>query len=360
MESVIQIDNFEKRYPQGLLCSLNSAPEGFGVVYLLTNLVNDKVYVGQTWVGIKRRWEQHLEQARNGGKYYISKALRKHGEEKFSVGILGWEKTQTGLNNLESLWILLLNSIDSEVGYNSKHGGSTGKLAPKTIKRMSDAAHLSWENSERRENLSVSMKERWADPEFRKRTLTAMASPETKEKVSAERKMRYSDPEQRQKISAAGIRRYADPEERKKAAKIQEKRWENPEEREKRSAVSKQIWSIPGFRAKQSQAITEGMRKRRLKTGENKNMITPETLFTYVLRFAKRSEDSGNGTQYPTFRQITNRFHVNYDQIEDAVNDGQGREGCGSYFGVSVGVQIQGAGYAEHATRGEYQVEAEP
>lgn len=86
-------------------------------------------------------------------------------------------------------------------------------------------------------------------------------------------------------------------------------------------------------------------------------VMTPQMLFDYVDRFATRAEKRDEGTQYPTFRQIQKRFHVSYDAIEDAVADGQG---IGQYFGVAIGVQIRGFGYAQSEHRGEYQVEAEP
>ena len=88
--------------------------------------------------------------------------------------------------------------------------------------------------------------------------------------------------------------------------------------------------------------------------------MTSQELFKYADSFARRSEVAGYGTKYPTFRQVANRFKVTYDQIEDAVADGQCRDGCGQYFGVSIGIAISGVGYAEHDTRGEYEVEAEP
>ena len=86
--------------------------------------------------------------------------------------------------------------------------------------------------------------------------------------------------------------------------------------------------------------------------------MTPEALYKYAANFARRSEATDKGTVWPTFRQIAKRFGVKYDDIEDAVNDGQGRDGCGEYFGVSIGIAIQGVGYAQHDTRGEYVVEA--
>lgn len=87
--------------------------------------------------------------------------------------------------------------------------------------------------------------------------------------------------------------------------------------------------------------------------------MTGEQLFKYADRFALRSEARGEGTQWPTFRQIAKRFKVRHYEIEDAVESSQGSDWIrGGYFGVAVGVQIQGVGYAEHDTRGEYQVEA--
>ena len=88
--------------------------------------------------------------------------------------------------------------------------------------------------------------------------------------------------------------------------------------------------------------------------------LTAQQLFNYANKFARRSESKGNGTQYPTFRQVAKRFKVSYDQIEDAIADGQGRSGCGDYFGAGIGIQIPGVGYLVYSARGEYIVEAEP
>jgi hypothetical protein len=47
---------------------MGSASKPFGVVYLITNTVNGKVYVGQTTVGVSKRWKGHKDEARKGSE----------------------------------------------------------------------------------------------------------------------------------------------------------------------------------------------------------------------------------------------------------------------------------------------------
>jgi DNA-binding transcriptional MocR family regulator len=81
--------------------------------------------------------------------------------------------------------------------------------------------------------------------------------------------------------------------------------------------------------------------------------MTPDELFTYAVKFCQEAEAAGQGTKYPTFRQVARRFKVNYDQIEQACEDWQGD----AYMTPAVGFR-SGSGYATFATRGEHLVEA--
>ena len=81
--------------------------------------------------------------------------------------------------------------------------------------------------------------------------------------------------------------------------------------------------------------------------------MRPEELFTYAVKFCQKAEAAGQGTKYPTFRQVARRFKVNYDQIEQACEDWQGD----AYMAPAVGFR-SGSGYATFATRGEHLVEA--
>ena len=57
----------------------------YGRIYIIKNTVNDKVYVGQTKVSLKLRFQNHLSAARNGKDYIIGKAIRKYGEDFYET-----------------------------------------------------------------------------------------------------------------------------------------------------------------------------------------------------------------------------------------------------------------------------------
>lgn len=79
----------------------------YGRIYIIRNTVNDKVYVGQTHVSIKLRFQNHLSAARRGLDYTIGKAIRKYGEDKFYVELLE-ECLVEELNEREQYWISFL------------------------------------------------------------------------------------------------------------------------------------------------------------------------------------------------------------------------------------------------------------
>jgi group I intron endonuclease len=105
----------------------------YGVVYLLTNLVNGKYYIGQT-VNYATRMRQH---SRSENKCAISRAIKKYGWHNFSREILGEADGKDSLDNLEKLWIIIANSI--ETGYNLEAGGANGKPCAETRLRQAAA-----------------------------------------------------------------------------------------------------------------------------------------------------------------------------------------------------------------------------
>ena len=57
-----------------------------GYIYLVTNLINGKKYVGQTTRTIEKRWKEHQEGAFISRlDFYFYKALRKYGIENFEI-----------------------------------------------------------------------------------------------------------------------------------------------------------------------------------------------------------------------------------------------------------------------------------
>lgn len=95
----------------------------YGRIYIIKNTINDKVYIGQTHVSVKLRFQNHLSAARRGLDYVIGKAIRKYGEDNFYVETLE-ECTIEELNEREKYWIAFYNSTDNRFGYNMSIGGN--------------------------------------------------------------------------------------------------------------------------------------------------------------------------------------------------------------------------------------------
>lgn len=89
------------------------------VIYKTINLINQKIYIGQTTKSIDNYY---------GSGKIINKALLKYGKSNFKVEILDYCKNKEELNEREKYWILLLNSTDHNIGYNISDGGQGGNL----------------------------------------------------------------------------------------------------------------------------------------------------------------------------------------------------------------------------------------
>ena len=103
--------------------------ENSGVIYTITNMVNGKIYVGQSWNMYWRRL-QHL-QAR--GTAPLANAIRKYGRDAFVFTVVeSGIQNQSTLDYLECKWISVCCSSRRGVGYNLREGGSRGKHAEDT------------------------------------------------------------------------------------------------------------------------------------------------------------------------------------------------------------------------------------
>lgn len=97
----------------------------FGLIYIITNSINDKVYIGQTIQSLKDRWYEHCRTAcsKNEADMHIKRAILKYGKENFTIKEL--EKcTIEELDEREIYYIGLYNSFVK--GYNSTEGGKSG------------------------------------------------------------------------------------------------------------------------------------------------------------------------------------------------------------------------------------------
>lgn len=90
------------------------------VIYKITNLVNGKIYIGQTSKSIDIRLNQHTA---HKGCIYLHKAIKKYGKENFIIEEIYRVFKKEYLNEVEKLCINQYNSLVPN-GYNICVGGN--------------------------------------------------------------------------------------------------------------------------------------------------------------------------------------------------------------------------------------------
>ena len=106
-------------------------------IYGIINLVNNKIYIGQTKQGYKRRFIQHL--CPRDGSPLLRNAVKKYGKQNFECELIDIAESQDEVNEKEKMWITALGTYKPEKGYNLSMGGSFGDFNEDTLKRMSEA-----------------------------------------------------------------------------------------------------------------------------------------------------------------------------------------------------------------------------
>lgn len=92
-----------------------------GIIYIIINKVNNKVYIGQTTQTFKKRISAHNSALHRGSNTKLYKAIREYGVCNFEAKII--EKCDDkDLNDREKYYIDKYDSFKN--GYNSNRGGS--------------------------------------------------------------------------------------------------------------------------------------------------------------------------------------------------------------------------------------------
>lgn len=83
-------------------------------IYKMTNLVNGKIYVGQTCRSVDARLRDHTTKI-NASMYY---PIHKYGKENFKIEPIDYAESKDDALKKESEWIRFLDSTNPEIGYN--------------------------------------------------------------------------------------------------------------------------------------------------------------------------------------------------------------------------------------------------
>lgn len=96
------------------------------IVYLITNTLDGKRYVGRTARSLETRWNQHRRAALRGDTaMLITRALTKHGLDAFKIECLE-ECAGDAVGARERHWITELHTHVRDGGYNLTEGGDGG------------------------------------------------------------------------------------------------------------------------------------------------------------------------------------------------------------------------------------------
>lgn len=93
----------------------------YGFIYITTNHINGKKYIGQKKYDKNNKWKSYL-----GSGIALKRAITKYGENNFSKEIIEECETKEFLDEREIFWINYYNATNNDNFYNIASGGDGG------------------------------------------------------------------------------------------------------------------------------------------------------------------------------------------------------------------------------------------
>ena len=222
-------------------------------IYKITNLLDKKVYIGQSW-GIQARWSHHKKHSTNA---HLRAAIEKYGLNNFEFSILR-EFTESPLTNIflttfEQKFIDEYDSRNSDKGYNFKEAGPQGK--------HSEESKLKMHTPEWRQKVSKALTGRVISPEWRQKISKAK-----KGKPFTEKQQAKADAQKGKKMSVEWCIK-------NKQSKIDYYVRLSDTEKENRKKQLKKILSSPARRQLQSENMKAYWAKHKQEIVENRRKV---------------------------------------------------------------------------------------
>jgi group I intron endonuclease len=189
-----------------------------GCVYIATNGVTGKVYIGKTVQELRKRKNIHHFYARRGSKkfFYFQRAIEKYGKDAFSWEILFQSNDDKVLCQRETLFIAAYDSQNPERGYNLCSGGEGSIPNEETKAKIREAVRSYATREEVRAFRREAINKRLSDPVFRKKhsdsVRAACGKPEWQEKHKRVLEYIHSDPDILAKVVQSNKQKAKDPE----------------------------------------------------------------------------------------------------------------------------------------------------
>jgi group I intron endonuclease len=105
-------------------------------IYKITNLINNKIYIGQS-KDILKRWEDERNLYHIGN--HLKSSFIKYGLKNFLFEIIEEHNDCSNLNEREKYWILFYKSYLRENGYNKIIGHGFQGLTNEWRQKLSEA-----------------------------------------------------------------------------------------------------------------------------------------------------------------------------------------------------------------------------
>ena len=98
----------------------------YGYIYKTTNLVNNKIYIGQ-------HKSQTFDTHYKGSGVALQEAFKEFGKSNFKCNVIEWCEDAKQLNDREAYWIAFYKTTDNSIGYNRATYGTTCSERQKRI-----------------------------------------------------------------------------------------------------------------------------------------------------------------------------------------------------------------------------------
>ena len=188
-----------------------------GIIYKITNKINNKIYIGQTIRSLFERVKDYKLYKTNG---YLINSFNKYGFDNFEFSIIDTATSIQELNEKEKYYINLFNSYDRNIGYNIELGGNNCSASEETRKKMS-ISHKGIKQSEEWVKKRIPLKgsdeakkhgrpktdeeRKYISENSPKYWLNKTRSEETKRKVSETKKKQGLKPVNTKKVKAIDV-----------------------------------------------------------------------------------------------------------------------------------------------------------